>query len=146
MSGKLRLLLSLLACALWSTALAATHDADYVCFDSDRDGFGDPGHPENDCPLDNCPDVYNPDQADANGDGIGDACCCLWRGDINNDGNQDISDLTYLVAYLFTGGPIPPCPEQANIDNDSAGSIDVSDLTLFVSYIFGVGFPLVPCD
>lgn len=34
----------------------------------DRDGDGIPDH------LDNCPDVYNPDQADMDGDGIGDAC------------------------------------------------------------------------
>ena len=27
-----------------------------------------------DSDYDNCPDVYNPDQADADGDGIGDAC------------------------------------------------------------------------
>ncbi len=34
--------------------------------DSDGDGIPDP--------LDNCPFVPNPDQADANGDGVGDAC------------------------------------------------------------------------
>ena len=36
------------------------------CVDSDGDGFN------ND--LDNCPNVYNPDQADADNDGVGDAC------------------------------------------------------------------------
>ncbi|RME20768.1 MAG: hypothetical protein D6800_12810, partial [Candidatus Zixiibacteriota bacterium] len=29
------------------------------CVDSDGDTFGDPGHPENDCPVDNCPYTYN---------------------------------------------------------------------------------------
>jgi hypothetical protein len=30
-------------------------------------------------------------------------------GDANNDGTgPDLSDLTYLVSYLFMGGPPPP--------------------------------------
>ncbi len=32
------------------------------CVDSDSDGYGDPGNPENECPDDNCPTVYNPGQ------------------------------------------------------------------------------------
>ena len=36
------------------------------CLDSDDDGVCDD--------QDNCPDIYNPDQTDSNGDGIGDAC------------------------------------------------------------------------
>ncbi|MCK4789780.1 MAG: hypothetical protein KAV87_38930, partial [Desulfobacteraceae bacterium] len=45
-----------------------------ICVDGDGDGYGDPWHTENTCPDDNCPYVYNPDQADADGDGIGDSC------------------------------------------------------------------------
>ena len=52
-----------------------------TCTDTDGDGFGDPGFetdpigaPLATCPTDNCPDAVNPDQADLDGDGIGDVC------------------------------------------------------------------------
>lgn len=48
-----------------------------ACTDDDRDGFGDgplAKRPLETCPADNCEDVYNADQADRDGDGIGDAC------------------------------------------------------------------------
>jgi len=56
------------------------HDHDGVgdacdpCTDTDGDGFGNPGFPQNTCPVDNCPFIYNPDQRDSDGDGVGDAC------------------------------------------------------------------------
>ncbi|MFH1700155.1 MAG: hypothetical protein ABIE07_06170, partial [Candidatus Zixiibacteriota bacterium] len=46
-------------------------ELDECPFDADGDGFGDPGHPQNICPDDNCPLVYNPDQTDSDGDGAG---------------------------------------------------------------------------
>ena len=49
-------------------------DACDPCVDTDHDGFGDPGFPQNTCPVDNCPRIYNPDQRDSDGDGVGDAC------------------------------------------------------------------------
>jgi large repetitive protein len=45
-----------------------------TCTDTDGDGFGDPGFPANTCPTDNCPTTPNPNQADSNKDGVGDAC------------------------------------------------------------------------
>lgn len=45
------------------------------CTDVDGDGFGQPGPPAPTCPLDNCPWVSNPDQADTiHPNGVGDAC------------------------------------------------------------------------
>jgi len=45
-----------------------------ICVDSDGDGYGDPGNPNNTCPDDNCPDIYNPGQEDFDSDGTGDVC------------------------------------------------------------------------
>lgn len=55
----------------------------------------------------------------------------------------DISDLTYLVQYMFGGGPEPIPLAAANVNCDPLGDIDISDLTYFVNFMFGGG-PL-PC-
>jgi hypothetical protein len=97
--------------------------------------------------YDNCPDTYNPDQADTTHDGIGDACCCFGiRGNINGDIDEgiDISDLTKMVAYMFKGDPIPPpCPDEYNVNGDSSDNI--ADLTHLVAYMFKEGPEPVSC-
>ena len=62
--------------AAWQYYSLVLSGAGFTCVDSDGDGFGDPGHPENDCPDDNCPTVYNSDQIDVDKDGFGAACDC----------------------------------------------------------------------
>jgi hypothetical protein len=51
------------------------------------------------------------------------------------------------VAYLFSGGMQPPCPEEGNIDGltGAGGPIDVTDLTYLVAYLFSGGPPPPPC-
>lgn len=51
---------------------------------------------------------------------------------------SDIADLTYLVSYLFGGGPIPPGLYAANVDglDDGGLPVDVADLTYLVAYLF----------
>lgn len=51
--------------AAWVLLVFLTAFTAALCIDPDNDGH---------CDLDNCPGVYNPDQADSDGDGIGDAC------------------------------------------------------------------------
>ncbi len=63
-------------------------------------------------------------------------------GDINNDGSMpNISDLTYLVDYLFVNGSQPPVIDAADVDGN--GELTVSDITYFVNYLFNGGTALV---
>jgi len=71
--------------------------------------------------------------------------CCNGdsiRGNVDNHtgpaGEIDVADLTYMVAYLFQGGPAPPCIDEGNADGiiGVGGPIDVADLTYLVAYLF----------
>jgi hypothetical protein len=98
--------------------------------DLDADGVGDS--------CDNCFDVPNPGQEDSDSDGIGDACDYLC-GDIDGNGTgPNVSDLTYLVDYLYRGGPPPPDIGAADV-NGSGGAPNVADLTYLVDFLFRSG-------
>ena len=116
--------------------------------DADSDGAGDlcdtcPNDPDNDIDedglcgdVDSCPTVYNPDNSP-------DSCCCLLRGDFDDNGQYDISDLTAFVDFMFAGGPGPMCEPAADVNAD--GVVDISDLTCLVDHLFGLGECFVPC-
>lgn len=64
-------------------------------------------------------------------------------GDIDHSGGEpDISDLVYLVDYMFTEGPPPPVVEAADVNN-SGGDIDIADLIYLVDFMFTGGPPPV---
>ena len=87
----------------------------------------------------------------------GGGTCCMGaiRGNVDMDGGDviDISDLVFLVDYMFTGGPPPTCAEEANIDgsccasgsSESLSDIDISDLVYLVDYMFNGGPAPPPC-
>ncbi len=71
--------------------------------------------------------------------------CCVIRGDIDDSGGEvDISDLVYLVDYMFNQGPEPPCMEAADVDG-SGGDLNIADLVHLVDYMFNQGPEPVPC-
>jgi len=66
-------------------------------------------------------------------------------GDADHDMDLDVSDVIYLINYLFKGGP-PPYPLVAG-DVDSDCDIDVSDVIYLINYLFKGGpAPLPGCE
>ncbi len=78
-----------------------------------------------------------------NGDGL--------RGNVDQltgpAGEIDVADLSYLVEYLFQGGPVPPCEDEGNVDGvvGPGGAFDVADLSYLVDYLFKGGPPPPDC-
>ncbi len=68
-------------------------------------------------------------------------CCVGIRGNVDGDAADaiNVQDLTYLVAFLFSGGAQPPCPEEANVDGDPSESITIQDVTYLVAFLFSGG-------
>jgi hypothetical protein len=65
---------------------------------------------------------------------------CIYKfmlGDANGDGVIDISDVVYLLNYLFINGPapVPLAAGDANCD----GVVDASDLVYLLNYLFAHG-------
>ncbi|MCG8698107.1 MAG: thrombospondin type 3 repeat-containing protein [Bacteroidales bacterium] len=114
-------------------------------YDSDLDS-----HPDS---ADNCPSVYNYDQTDTDGDGIGDVCDDNWDNDshtndndncplVDNEDQSDvdgdgIGDVCDDLPYDFDNDGVPDSadncvstynPDQLDFDNDSIGDVCDDDI------------------
>jgi hypothetical protein len=76
---------------------------------------------------------------------VGCDCCFGTTGNFDYDSADlaDISDLSYVVDYLFFSGAAPICTQEADLNTDSI--LDISDLSLFVDFLFfGGQLPACP--
>jgi parallel beta-helix repeat protein len=62
-------------------------------------------------------------------------------GDANADGSVDISDVVYMISFIFSGG-LPPSPYLSG-DANCDGQVDISDAVYLIAYIFSGGS--APC-
>ena len=62
-------------------------------------------------------------------------------GDCTKDSLIDLSDLVYLITYLFKGGPPPD--QLCRADVNCSGEIDLGDPVLLISYLYKAG--TAPC-
>ncbi|MHC5109618.1 MAG: hypothetical protein ACYTHJ_07045 [Planctomycetota bacterium] len=113
-------------CEIWGVGMKSVASAlhTYVAKvepsnpDGDADGDTIPDE------VDNCPNLYNPDQADCDADGMGDACA-LFDGlvdDCNGNGTPDNCD-------SFTDCNVNQVPDECEPDCQANGVVDECDLT-----------------
>lgn len=72
-----------------------------------------------------------------------DGRCCLLVGDLDHSGGIDISDLTFIIDFMFRGAASPICPEEGDVNG--SGDIDISDLTHLIEFMFYQGPPPTAC-
>jgi hypothetical protein len=64
------------------------------------------------------------------------------RGDASGDGVIDVSDVVYLINYLFINGPAPDPLEAGDADGNAV--IDITDVVYLINYLF-IGGPPPGC-
>ena len=117
-----------------SAIVAAIEDGlSYLEVDTDNDGLLDDS--------DNCPEDYNPTQADIDDDGDGDACdACnnlVWTGgDVDGNSTLDIFDITFLVDIILGEPNTYICAEEAG-DLTQDGYLNVLDVIGLIQIIIG---------
>jgi hypothetical protein len=67
-------------------------------------------------------------------------CADFVRGEVNNDGEYNITDGIFLLNFLFTNGSRPPCADAGDVD-DSGLPANVTDAIYLFAHQFQAGDP-----
>jgi len=67
--------------------------------------------------------------------------CVGMCGNVNGDVSVNVSDVVYMINYIFTDGPAPQ-PIIACMDSNTDASVNIADAFYVLNYIFlGGGAP-----
>jgi len=66
------------------------------------------------------------------------------KGDVNNSGELDITDITRIISFIYMGGE-PPVAGMTLADCDCDGDADISDLTAIIKFLYLEGETFLPC-
>ena len=66
----------------------------------------------------------------------------VMRGDANGDGAINVTDIVFLINYLFNEYSAPDPYEAGDANCD--GRVDILDIVYLINYLFGEGPP--PCN
>lgn len=70
--------------------------------------------------------------------GVGfDPTVIFRRGDANHDRGVNVSDAIFLNSYLYSGGPAPPCMNEADANDD--GHLDGADPVYILGWLYSGG-------
>ena len=69
--------------------------------------------------------------------GVTETPCCNTPGDANNNGQINISDVTFVISRIFAGGSPAPCLAEA--DADANATLNIADVTFMIARIFAGG-------
>ncbi|MCX6827471.1 MAG: hypothetical protein NTV06_09465 [candidate division Zixibacteria bacterium] len=72
-----------------------------------------------------------------------DSTCCVVPGDANHSGMLGIQDLTYIIRFLYKGGPEPPCEggpgRYPEADSNGDGVLNIKDATYIILFLYKSG-------
>jgi len=63
--------------------------------------------------------------------------CCNLPGDASNNELVNILDVTYIINYLYKGGPPPVCFDEADASGNNL--INILDVTHLINYLYKDG-------
>lgn len=72
-------------------------------------------------------------------------CDCM-PGDANNTFSYNILDVTYIINYLYKGGPTPTPYAVCSGDANASCSINILDVSYLINYLYKGGPSPLTCE